>query len=154
MKNIHIFGSLILAIALSAICMSFTKLDGNTSVIKNGLAAIPDLKIAAVTVSGGSPCGGNLNKVRVVIWNGGSGPTKGKIQVRMNIVPLDSAVVKNSYAVIYPNQFKTITFSNINLKRGDNRIQAVVNQKKTMPETNYKNNGKTVSIKAPQFCDY
>lgn len=117
------------------------------------MAALPDLKIISVAVGDNSPCGGNSNLVKVMIQNGGSAATKGRTQVRINIVPLDSVVVKMISSTIYPNEFKTITFNGINFKKGDNRMTAVVNPTKSMQEITYKNNEKIISVKAYQICD-
>lgn len=117
------------------------------------MAAIPDLKLISVAVVGNSPCGGNSNVVKVEIQNVGSGPTKGRILVRLNIVPLNSIVEQTISSKILPNESKTIAFKGVNFKKGDNRITAVVNPTKSMQEITYDNNGKVISVKANQMCN-
>lgn len=153
MKTIRVLFFLGISLCLSVLCMSFAKVDKVLETNWSSMAALPDLKLISVGVGGNSPCGGNSNMVKVMIQNGGSGPTKGRTEVRIRMVPLDSMLVKIISSKINPNEFKTITFNGVNFKQGDNRVTAVVNPTKSMQEITYNNNEKIISVKAYQLCN-
>jgi hypothetical protein len=121
--------------------------------IEDSMAQLPDLKIMSIVVEPSSPCEGALNKVKVTFLNVGLAPAKAGVVVSLRIDPLGSSYTEKVPTKILPNNFKTVTFKRIKCRMGDNRITAIVNPEKKVQETVYKNNGKTISVKAIVNCD-
>ena len=118
------------------------------------LALLPDLKVMAINVDGSNPCYGDaLNSVKVTLFNAGQASTKPGVPVSLRIDPLRATYRETLKLVLAPNTFKTVIFKRVKFRPGDNRITAIVNAGKKHQETNYQNNGKTISTKVTTDCD-
>ena len=150
MKYFSIFFRATVIIAIGVILTSSSKRI--TTELESG-ALLPDLQVMAIN-SNENPCyGDNRNIIKVTVSNSGAGYAKGEIPVRIKIYPSGTEIVQHYSKGIPPGHFRVITFKRINLTKGDNRLQTAINHPKKIDETNYKNNGKTRSLKALIHCD-
>ena len=147
LKKINIILS---TLSIGILSMSFT--DSVFEHDHKYLAQLPDLKIMSITVLDG-PCEGTKNKVKVTFFNAGNITVKPGLKVSLRIDPNTVTYEESISTQIFPNSFKSVTFSEVKLRLHDNRITAIINPAKKVKETNYNNNGKTISVKAQVTCN-
>lgn len=111
-------------------------------------ALLPDL-LVAVTDSQPEFCANKRNKVFVDIKNIGQYTAKGQISVKIRIDPVRMEKTKLIKINLAPGAATSVTFDTIKFKVGDNRITGTANNDHQMTETNYQNNGMTVSVSVP-----